>query len=137
MKLKQKWTSSDRLAFVVFLTCLVVIAAKYIPGWDTFPKAIERWLGSDHYLHMLVGCGLSLALAQLFAIHRHLVKRQLGFFVILLVMYGVDELIQIWVPFRKFSSRDFGASALGWGIAVFCWFMLHWLGRTRSTALNR
>ncbi len=137
MKLKQKWTFGDRLALVVFLTCLVVIAAKYIPGWDTLPKAIERWLGSDHYLHMLVGCGLSLALAQLLAIRRFVMTRQLGFFAILLVMYGIDELIQIWVPYRKFSNADFGASALGWGIAVFCWFMLPRFVRASSTILNR
>lgn len=133
MKLRQKWTMSDKLALVVFLTCFAVIVAKYVPGWDIFPKTIERWLGSDRYLHMLVGCSLSLALAQLFAIRRYAITRQLGFFALLLVMYGLDELVQMWVPYRSFSGVDFAASTTGWVVATFCWVILPKVGRRRSS----
>lgn len=135
MKLKQKWTISDRFALGLFLACLVVVVAKYVPGWAALPKALELWLGSDLRLHAVVGCCLTVALAKLLAISSLSISRQLAFFLGLLALYGADELVQLWVPHRQFSGEDFAASATGWAIAVSGWLMLPRLARVGCKVL--
>lgn len=137
MKLKQKWTISNRFAFGLFLACLVVVVAKYVPGWSDLPRALELWLGSDHRLHAVVGFCLTVALATLTAINSCSISRQLLFFLVLLALYGVDELVQLWVPHRQFSGEDFGASATGWAVAVFSWLILPRLARVSTRLLNK
>lgn len=122
MNLKQKLTIPYSVALLACFFSLMLVVAKYIPAWSALPKWFERLLGADYYLHICVGFGLSLALAKLSGISVKTWARQLMFFMTLLLVYGIDELIQAWVPHRQFSVVDFAASATGWILALCAWF---------------
>lgn len=112
----------DGFALVIFLWCFSLVLSKYIPGWQSWSKWFELWLGSDKNLHILVGLLLPLGLGQLLSLRRKPLLLQFTFFLVMLGCYLIDEYAQLWFTHREFSTEDLVASVLGWGVAWLLWF---------------
>ena len=114
--------------FLVYVYALLLLVGAMIPGTDFFKlqkaNKIFSVLLSDNAFHFF-GFGI-LAWLLCFVYHRAKLSRmpylRVGFFSL---TYGFFiELVQIPVPYRFFSVRDFAVDAVGIvvGLFVFCLF---------------
>lgn len=106
------------------LAMLGLILALYLPQTAQQAKQVERLLGGDAVLHVVVGALLPVALAVLARLYRLPSRWQAGYWAGCLLMFGFDELLQLLSPLRESSVGDMLMSALGWVIGMSGWFLL-------------
>jgi len=117
---------------LALLAMLLLIVALYLPQTAMQAKQLERALGGDAVLHVVVGALLPLTLGVLLRIYRLSWQRQAIYWCGCLLLFAVDELAQGLSPLRAPAAIDFALSALGWLISSSGWTL--WLsirGRLR------
>lgn len=117
---------------LALLAMLLLIVALYLPQTAMQAKQLERALGGDAVLHVVVGALLPLTLGILLRLYRWPWRRQAFFWCGCLVLFALDELAQGLSPLRAPAAADFALSALGWLISSSGWTL--WLsirGRLR------
>jgi VanZ family protein len=117
---------------LALLAMLLLIVALYLPQTAMQAKQLERALGGDAVLHVLVGALLPLTLGVLLRIYRLSWQRQAIYWCGCLLLFALDELAQGLSPLRAPAAIDFALSALGWLISSSGWTL--WLsirGRLR------
>lgn len=105
------------------LAMLGLILALYLPQTAQQAKQVERLLGGDTVLHVVIGALLPLALAVLARLYLLPWRWQMGYWAGCLCMFGLDELLQFWSPLRESSLSDMLMSTLGWVIGTSGWFL--------------
>lgn len=117
---------------LALLAMLLLIVALYLPQTAMQAKQLERALGGDAVLHVVVGALLPLTLGVLLRIYRLSWQRQGIYWCGCLLLFALDELAQGLSPLRAPAATDFALSALGWLISSSGWTL--WLsirGRLR------
>ncbi|MFC0048770.1 hypothetical protein [Rheinheimera tilapiae] len=117
---------------LALLAMLLLIVALYLPQTAMQAKQLERALGGDAVLHVVVGALLPLTLGVLLRIYRLSWQRQAIYWCGCLLLFALDELAQGLSPLRAPAAIDFALSALGWLISSSGWTL--WLsirGRLR------
>ncbi len=117
---------------LALLAMLLLIVALYLPQTAMQAKQLERALGGDAVLHVVVGALLPLTLGVLLRIYRLSWQRQAIYWCGCLLLFALDELAQGLSPLRAPAATDFALSALGWLISSSGWTL--WLsirGRLR------
>lgn len=117
---------------LALLAMLLLIVALYLPQTAMQAKQLERVLGGDAVLHVVVGALLPLTLGVLLRIYRLSWQRQAIYWCGCLLLFALDELAQGLSPLRAPAATDFALSALGWMISSSGWTL--WLsirGRLR------
>ena len=117
---------------LALLAMLLLIVALYLPQTAMQAKQLERALGGDAVLHVVVGALLPLTLGVLLRIYRLSWQRQAIYWCGCLLLFALDELAQGLSPLRAPAATDFALSALGWLISCSGWTL--WLsirGRLR------
>lgn len=117
---------------LALLAMLLLIVALYLPQTAMQAKQLERALGGDAVLHVVVGALLPLTLGVLHRIYRLSWQRQAIYWCGCLLLFALDELAQGLSPLRAPAAIDFALSALGWLISSSGWTL--WLsirGRLR------
>lgn len=117
---------------LALLAMLLLIVALYLPQTAMQAKQLERALGGDAVLHVVVGALLPLTLGVLLRIYRLSWHRQTIYWCGCLLLFALDELAQGLSPLRAPAAIDFALSALGWLISSSGWTL--WLsirGRLR------
>lgn len=117
---------------LALLAMLLLIVALYLPQTAMQAKQLERALGGDAVLHVVVGALLPLTLGVLLRIYHLSWQRQAIYWCGCLLLFALDELAQGLSPLRAPAATDFALSALGWLISSSGWTL--WLsirGRLR------
>ena len=117
---------------LALLAMLLLVVALYMPQTAMQAKQLERALGGDAVLHVVVGALLPLTLGVLLRIYRLSWQRQAIYWCGCLLLFALDELAQGLSPLRAPAAIDFALSALGWLISSSGWTL--WLsirGRLR------
>ncbi len=110
---------------LALLAMLLLIVALYLPQTAMQAKQLERALGGDAVLHVVVGALLPLTLGVLLRIYRLSWQRQAIYWCGCLLLFALDELAQGLSPLRAPAATDFALSALGWLISSSGWTL--WL----------
>lgn len=111
-------------AALSLLAICLLIAMLYIPATNKLGNRVLLMLGGDQTVHVLVGFVLPLALGFLARLYLASKRLQWAYWCSCLLLFGMDELAQSFSPLRKSDPQDFMMSALGWLIAVCCWWLL-------------
>lgn len=109
---------------LALLAMLLLIVALYLPQTAMQAKQLERALGGDAVLHVVVGALLPLTLGVLLRIYRLSWQRQAIYWCGCLLLFALDELAQGLSPLRAPAAIDFALSALGWLISSSGWTLL-------------
>ena len=110
---------------LALLAMLLLIVALYLPQTAMQAKQLERALGGDAVLHVVVGALLPLTLGVLLRIYRLSWQRQAIYWCGCLLLFALDELAQGLSPLRAPAATDFALSSLGWLISSSGWTL--WL----------
>lgn len=110
---------------LALLAMLLLILALYLPHTAMQAKQLERALGGDAVLHVVVGALLPLTLGILLRIYRLPWRRQIIYWCGCLLLFALDELAQGLSPLRAPAATDFALSTLGWLISGSGWAL--WL----------
>lgn len=117
-------TSLRVSALLSLIAIGVLVALLYLPSTHQLGNQLIRALGGDGVVHVLVGCLLPLSLAFLARLYLASKRLQWVYWCCCLLLFATDELAQSFSPLRKSDPQDFMMSALGWLIAVCCWWLL-------------
>jgi len=126
---KKYWINTGRLVvdlLVLLALCLMLglWIAKYLLAGAPLLLKIEAWIGSDEPMHFTLGFLLPLCIGWLIRLYRKARRQQIGFFVLVALLYALDETMQSLLPFRSSTWSDFQMSMTGWGLAVIVWYCL-------------
>jgi hypothetical protein len=126
---KKQWINSGRLVVDVAVSialCLMLSlwGAKYLIAGEPFLLKIEAWIGSDKPMHFTLGFLLPLCIGWLIRLYRRQRRQQIGFFVLIALLYALDETMQSFLPYRSSTWSDFQMSMTGWSLAVVVWYCL-------------
>lgn len=126
---KKYWINFGRLSVDLLVTlamCLMLglWSAKYLIAGEPLLVKIEAWIGSDEPMHLTLGFLLPLCIGWLLRIYRRQSRQQVAFFVLIALLYALDETMQSFVPFRSATWSDFQMSMTGWGLAGIVWYCL-------------
>jgi hypothetical protein len=114
----------DVLVWIVLCLMLGLWGAKYLLAGAPLLLTIEAWIGSDEPMHFTLGFLLPLGIGWLMRLYRRQRRYQIGFFVLVALLYAVDETMQSLLPFRSATWSDFQMSMTGWSLAVLVWYCL-------------
>jgi hypothetical protein len=126
---KKRWINSGRLvvdvaALIALCLMLSLWSAKYLIAGEPLLLKIEAWIGSDKPMHFTLGFLLPLCIGWLIRLYRRQRRQQIGFFVLVALLYALDETMQSFLPFRSSTWSDFQMSMTGWSLAVVVWYCL-------------
>jgi hypothetical protein len=126
----------DVLLSWLFISMMLLWAAKYFFADAPLLLKFEAWVGDDQPMHLSLGFFVPLCVAWLARIYRCRWKVQATVFLVIAVIFACDEVFQAWVPYRSSTWHDFQTSITGWGLAVLVWFCLwHLLFQPTRVAL--
>jgi uncharacterized membrane protein YjdF len=126
---KKRWINSGRLVVDVSVSIALFLmlslwGAKYLIAGEPFLLKIEAWIGSDKPMHFTLGFLLPLCIGWLIRLYRRQRRQQIGFFVLIALLYALDETMQSFLPYRSSTWSDFQMSMTGWSLAVVVWYCL-------------
>ncbi len=124
---KKYWINAGRLVvdlLVLLALCLMLglWGAKYLLAGAPMLLKIEAWIGSDEPMHFTLGFLLPLCIGWLIRLYRKPHRQQISFFVLVALLYALDETMQSLLPFRSATWSDFQMSMTGWGLAGIVWY---------------
>ncbi len=114
----------DAVTSWIFISMLVLWAAKYFFPLSPALVKVEAWIGSDQPMHLFLGFFVPICVGWLARLYRLRWRVQASIFVAIAVGFAGDELFQAWLPYRSATWEDLQISMLGWGSAMVVWFCL-------------
>ncbi len=126
---KKQWINHGRWlvdlsVFIALCLMLGLWGAKYLLAGAPLLLQIEAWIGSDKPMHFTLGLLLPLCIGWMVRLYRKNRRMQQSFFVLVALLYALDESVQSLLPFRSATWSDFQMSMTGWLLAVFVWYCL-------------
>ena len=114
----------DVMTSWLFISMMLLWAAKYFFAGNAYLVKVEAWIGSDEPMHFTLGFLLPLCIGWLIRLYRKPSRRQIEFYMLVALLYALDESMQSLLPFRSATWSDFQMSMTGWGLAVMVWYCL-------------
>lgn len=126
---KKLWINAARLSVDIVVTLALALmlglwGAKYLLAGEPLLLKVEAWIGSDEPMHFTLGFLLPLCIGWLVRLYRRQRRWQVSFFLVVALLYALDESLQSFLPFRSATWTDFQMSMTGWGLAVLVWYCL-------------